>query len=355
MEHPGFYHRAGPFSLGKIAAEAGAELAEPKYADKQVTDILPIQEAGSDHLSFLDNVRYLGELATTEAVACFIQPKYADRLPGGTAALLSPHPYRAYAKALAMFYPDAATPKVAAEGATGAAHIDPSAKLEPDVIVEPGVIIGPEVQIGEGTRIAAGAVIGYRCAIGRNCYIGARAVITHTLIGNHVIIHAGAAIGQDGFGFAMGAQGHLKVPQIGRVIIQDWVEIGANCAVDRGGLRDTIIGEGTKIDNLVQIAHNVVIGRNAVLAGQAGISGSTVLEDFVVMGGQSGTVGHIRIGAGTQIGGNSGVTSSLPPGQRVGGMPAKPIGEWAREVALMKRLANVLNGKRLKALIKMMD
>ena len=283
----------------------------------------------------------------------FIQPKFAERAPEGTVALLSPEPYRAYAKALALFYPEAGTPKVAASAVPGAAQIDPSAKLEKDVTVEPGAIIGPEAQIGEGSHIAAAAVIGYRCAIGRHCYIGPRAVIAHALIGNHVIIHAGVAVGQDGFGFAMGRQGHLKVRQIGRVIIQDWVEIGANSAIDRGALRDTVIGEGTKIDNLVQIGHNVMIGRHCVIVGQAGIAGSVVLEDFVVMGGQSGVVGHIKVGAGAQIAGNSGVTESVPRGERWGGTPAKPVRNWAREIALMKRLVEKLGGKQLKDLTKL--
>ena len=134
--------------------------------------------------------------------------------------------------------------------------------------------------------------------IGRGCYVGPGASVTHALVGDRVILHAGVRIGQDGFGFAMGAKGHLKVPQIGRVIIQDDVEIGANSCVDRGALKDTVIGEGTKIDNLVQIGHNVVIGRHCVIVGQTGISGSAELGDFVVMGGQSGAVGHIKIGAG---------------------------------------------------------
>ncbi|MBI4723880.1 MAG: UDP-3-O-(3-hydroxymyristoyl)glucosamine N-acyltransferase, partial [Rhodomicrobium sp.] len=163
--------------------------------------------------------------------------------------------------------------------------------------------------------------------------------VTHALIGNRVIVHAGGRIGQDGFGFAMGPSGHYKVRQIGRVIIQDDVEIGANTTIDRGALKDTVIGEGTKIDNLVQIAHNVVIGRHCVIAAQTGISGSTVLEDFVAMGGQCGLAGHIRIGAGAQIGAQSGVASDIPRGERWGGYPAKPMSSWAREVALLKRLA----------------
>jgi UDP-3-O-[3-hydroxymyristoyl] glucosamine N-acyltransferase len=218
------------------------------------------------------------------------------------------------------------------------ALIDASARIEEGAIIEAGAIIGPEAQIGRGTRIAAGAVAGYRVAIGRDCYIGPGASITHALIGNRVILHAGVRIGQDGFGFAMSAAGHYKVRQTGRVIIQDDVEIGANATIDRGALKDTVIGEGTKIDNLVQIAHNVVIGRHCVIAAQTGISGSTILEDFVAMGGQCGTVGHIRIGAGAQIGAQSGVASDIPRGERWGGYPAKPMSSWAREVALLKRL-----------------
>jgi len=354
MEHPGFFERAGPFTLGEVARLTGAELASSDQGDRELTDIAPLAEATHSDLTFVDNVKYLSRLAETQAGACFIHERHAPRCPAHTSVLLTPEPYRAYAKALDLFYPDAGTPK-AAYHMTGASQIDPSAHLEAGVIVEPGAVVGPEARIGEGTRIAAGAVIGYRCAIGRNCYIGPRAVATHALIGNHVIIHAGVAIGQDGFGFAMGPQGHLKVPQIGRVIIQDNVEIGANSTIDRGALRDTIIGEGTKIDNLVQIGHNVLIGRNVVLVAQSGVSGSTVLEDFVVMGGQSGIVGHIRIGAGAQIAGHSGVTSSIPSGERWGGTPAKPAMSWAREVALLKRLTELFGGKGLKALEKLKD
>ena len=205
-------------------------------------------------------------------------------------------------------------------------------------MVEPGAVIGREAQIGRGTPIAAGAVVGYRVAIGRGCYVGPRRIVTHALVGDRVILHAGVRIGQDGFGFAMGAGGHLKVPQIGRVIIQDDVEIGANSCVDRGALKDTIIGEGTKIDNLVQIGHNVVIGRHCVIVGQVGISGSTELGDFVVMGGQSGVVGHIKIGSGAQIAGAAHPKDDVAPGARMGGTPAVPLTEWARQMALAQAL-----------------
>ncbi len=353
MDHPGFYHRAGPFPLAHIAEAAGVALSDPSRAAIEIVDIQPLDTAGAKDVSFLDNPRYLPQLAETAAAACFVQKKFADRVPAETASLISPEPYRAYARALALFYPEAGVPKTTAAASPAAAHIDPSAMLENDVIVESGAVIGPEARIGEGTRIAAGAVIGYRCAIGRNCFIGPRAVITHALIGNNVIIHAGVAIGQDGFGFAMGRDGHFKVRQIGRVIIQDWVEIGANSTVDRGALRDTVIGEGTKIDNLVQIAHNVLIGRHCILVAQSGVAGSSILGDFAVLGGQSGIVGHITVGAGAQIAGNSGVTQSVPRGQRWAGTPAQPARRWAREAALMRRLTDKLTGNKLKDLTKL--
>ena len=238
-----------------------------------------------------------------------------------------------------LFYPDSRHTQTAPGG--GRERIDPSAELEEGVVVEPGAVIGREAQIGRGTRIAAGAVVGYRVTIGRDCYIGPLATVAHALVGDRVIIHAGVRIGQDGFGFAMGARGHLKVPQIGRVIIQDDVEIGANSTVDRGALKDTIIGEGTKIDNLVQIGHNVVMGRHCVIVGQSGISGSTELGDFVVMGGQSGARrSHQDRHRAPRLPARRIAKDDVPPGARMGGTPARPFREWAREIAAARmRLA----------------
>jgi UDP-3-O-[3-hydroxymyristoyl] glucosamine N-acyltransferase len=186
-------------------------------------------------------------------------------------------------------------------------------------------------------------VVGPHSRIGRDCSIGPNVTLLNAFVGNRVIIHPGARIGQDGFGFAMGPKGHRKVPQVGRVIIQDDVEIGANTTIDRGASRDTVIGEGTKIDNLVQIAHNVVIGRHCVIVAQVGISGSATLDDFVVLGGQVGVVGHLRIGAGAQIAGSSNVNDDVPPGARWGGTPAKPIRDWFREMTTLKMLASRRN------------
>jgi len=336
MEHPGFFERAGPFSLAAIAAAADAKLADGANPDLLLGDVKPLEDAGKGDLAFIDNPKYLPAFAATSAGACLVAPKFVRQAPGGTACLITPEPYRAFARALLLFYPDALKPRAAL---AGGAYVDPTAMIEPGVVVETGAVIGPEARIGQGTTIAAGSVIGYRVHVGRNCYIGPNAAVTHALIGNHVTIHAGTAIGQDGFGFAMGKAGHVKVPQIGRVIIQDGVEIGANSTVDRGALRDTVIGEGTKIDNLVQIGHNVVIGRHCIIVAQTGISGSVQLGDFVALGGQVGIVGHVKIGAGAQIAASSNVRAGVPPGVRWGGTPAKPVRLWFRELTLVQKLA----------------
>jgi UDP-3-O-[3-hydroxymyristoyl] glucosamine N-acyltransferase len=338
MEHPGFFDRAGPFTLSDVAKATGATVGAAANPHLLIDDVRPLSEAGANHVSFIDtNKKYLVQLDSTVAGACLVAPQLADRVPKTTSALITPQPYHGFARALLLFYPQARHPMAAKAGSP---LVDPTAVLEDGVFIEPGAVVGPEAQIGRGTRIAAGAVVGARVSIGRDSYIGAAATVTHALIGDRVIIHAGVRIGQDGFGFAMGKAGHLKVPQIGRVIIQDDVEIGANTTIDRGALKDTIIGEGSKIDNLVQIGHNVVMGRHCVIVAMTGISGSAVLGDFVIMGGQSGSVGHIKIGDGAHIGGGSHATHDVPAGARYLGTPAKPFRQQAREYALLSRLAD---------------
>jgi UDP-3-O-[3-hydroxymyristoyl] glucosamine N-acyltransferase len=345
MEHPGFFERAAPLPLSTLAEKLGAKLAAGADPVALIRDVKPLSEAAHGELAFFDNRKYLAQLEATQAAACLVAPAFASRVPEGTAALVVEAPYRAFAQALTLFYPEALLPKTAMSVA-GDPPVHPSAMIEEEVRIEPGAIIGREAQIGRGTVVAAGAVVGYRVTIGRGCYIGPGASVTHALIGDRVILHAGVRIGQDGFGFAMGPRGHLKVPQVGRVIIQNDVEIGANSCVDRGALKDTVIGEGTKIDNLVQIAHNVVVGRHCVIVAFVGISGSTELGDFVVMGGQSGVVGHIKIGSGAQIAGWSHATHDVPAGARFGGTPAVPMVEYGRQVAALKRMTRRSGGPR---------
>ncbi len=349
MQHPGFFERAGPFAIRRVAETIGAEMASNADPGKTLQDVRPLDRAGPSDLTFVDNQKYLGQVSQTSAGACIVAPAHADKLPPTTHSLIMDKPYFGFAAALWLFYPGATHPIVGGpstgfqDGAGRSAlggYVSPTARLEDGVIIEPGAVVSAEAEIGSGTRISAGAIIGYRCCIGRDCFIGPGASITHALIGDRVIVHAGVRMGQDGFGFAMGPDGHRKVPQIGRVIIQDDVEIGANCCIDRGALNDTIIGEGTKIDNMVQIGHNAVIGRHCVLVAQVGISGSATLGDFVAMGGQSGAAGHIMIGAGAQIAGASHVKDDVAPGARLVGTPAIPIRDWGRQRAAMQRLAN---------------
>ena len=341
MTDPVFFDRAGPFTVAKIAAMADCVVPNGAEGGRLIGGVAPIDSAGPADLVFLDNPRYADDLARTRAGACLVAPRYAAKTPDGVVALVTPQPYRAFALVAAALFPQAARPGAifAAPGLSPGAFVHPQARLEAGVTVDPGAVIGPGAEIGSGTVIAANAVIGPRVRIGRDCAIGPGASVIHALIGNRVILHGGVRVGQDGFGFAMGPKGHLKVPQVGRVVIQDDVEIGANSTIDRGANRDTMIGEGTKIDNLVQIGHNVVIGRHCVIVALVGISGSVTIEDFVAIGGQVGIVGHVTIGSGAQIAASSNVNSDVPARARWGGTPAKPVREWFREMTLLSTLA----------------
>lgn len=326
--------------MGELAALTGVRLGDLSRQEERVGNIAALDRAVAGDLTFLDNPLYLPELASSRASAIFVAEKYVSAVPSSIATLVTPQPYHAIAKALAYMFPTALRPQSDFDerGISPAAHVHPTAELEAGVIVDPGAVIGPGAAIGSGTFVGANAVIGPRVHMGRDCAIGAGTTVHCALIGNRVIIHNGAYIGQDGFGFALGKQRHTKVPQIGRVIIQDDVDIGAGTTIDRGANRDTIIGEGTKIDNLVQIGHNVVIGRHCVIVSQVGISGSCVIEDYVVLGGQVGLAGHLHIGEGAQVGAASGVMNDIPAGQRWFGLPAQPARQYFREI--VKRRMN---------------
>ncbi len=323
-------------SIEDAAAACGAELhLNGIHASAELNGAGPIESAQQGDLSFVDNPKYLKYLKETSATAVFCLEKFRDQVPDGVAAIVHEKPYEAYAQVLALLYPTAMRPApvTGIAGVSAQAFVHPDAKIETDVTIEAGATVGPNAAIGAGSVLLPGAVIGPDVQIGRHCTIGANATVVHALLGDDVIIHNGVQIGQDGFGFAMGPGGHKKIPQIGRVIIQDRVEIGANSTVDRGANRDTVIGEGTKIDNLVQIGHNATIGRNCVIVGLAGISGSATLGDFVVVAGQAGIVGHTTVGHGAQVGGGSGVHGDVAPGERVMGYPAIKASTWMRQAA----------------------
>ena len=341
MSDADFFPADGALSPAEVAALAGAAEFNPDIApDIRLTGVSTLEDAGPTDVAYMDHGRYADALAATRAGLCLVGQRYAHGVPTGTVALVVRDPYGAYAAVLRRLYPSALRPLsvFGTAGVAPGAVVHPTARLEAGVTVDPGAVVGPGVEIGRGTVVAACAVIGPGVRVGRDCSIGPGASVLHAFLGNRVVLHPGVRVGQDGFGYAMGRR-HSKVPQIGRVIIQDDVEIGANTTIDRGATRDTIIGEGTKIDNLVQIAHNVVIGRHCLVASLAGISGSTTLEDYVVLAGKVGTVGHIRIGTGAQIAGDSNVYGDVPPGSRWGGTPAKPTKQWFRELATLKRLA----------------
>lgn len=306
----------------------------------QISNIAPIESAAEDDLVFIDNPKYVGALAKTGAGACICAKKYAAKVPSGVAILQVNDPYSAFAAVSGHLYPAAMAPRPIGmnTGISDQAYVHETALVEDNVTIEPFVVVGANCEIGEGTLICSGVKLADNVKVGRNCVISSNCVVQYALLGDNIILHSGVTIGQDGFGFAMSPKGHRKVPQIGRVLIQDNVEIGANTTIDRGALRDTVVGEGTKIDNQVQIGHNVQIGRHCVIVSQVGISGSSTLEDFVAIGGQSGVNGHLTIGMGSQIAAVSAVHTDVPPGSRWGGVPAGPVKDWFRERLLMKKM-----------------
>jgi UDP-3-O-[3-hydroxymyristoyl] glucosamine N-acyltransferase len=341
MAQPIFFEQPAPSTLAEIAALTNAQLADPSRAAQKVTGLASLDEAGPMHLTFFDNLKYVDQLATTKAGACVVSPRFEVRVPAHVAVLRAAQPFHAFVVAARELHRDALRPQswFGCAGIAPSAIIDPSARLEDGVIVDPLTLIGPGVEIGSGTVIGAGVVIGPHVKIGRDCNVGARSAIQCALIGNDVLIHPGCSIGQDGYGFVFfGPDGHLKVPQTGRVLIQNNVEIGAATTIDRGSLRDTVIGEGTKIDNQVQIGHNVTIGRHCLLAAQIGLAGSLTIGDNVALGAKVGINNHLKIGDGAQVTAMSAVKDDIPANGRWGGHFAKPTKQWFREIVAVERL-----------------
>jgi UDP-3-O-[3-hydroxymyristoyl] glucosamine N-acyltransferase len=341
MAQPTFFKRPPSSTLAEIAALSGAQLADSSRGDLEIRGLASLDEAGPRHLTFFDNLKYADQLALTKAGACFVSERFQGRVPSRVAVLRASQPFRAFVKIAREWHSDTLRPQswFGNDGIAPSAVIDPAAHLEDGVIVDPLAVIGPDVEIGAGTVIGAAAVIGAGVKIGRDCNVGAHCAIQAALIGNNVLIHPGCSIGQDGFGFVFfGPDGHLKVPQTGRVLIQNNVEVGAGTTIDRGSLRDTMIGEGTKIDNQVQIGHNVTIGRHCLLAAQIGLAGSLTIGDNVALGAKVGINNHLKVGDGAQVTAMSAVKDDIPANGRWGGHFAKPTRQWFREIVAVERL-----------------
>jgi UDP-3-O-[3-hydroxymyristoyl] glucosamine N-acyltransferase len=334
MADPRFYDNRGPVRLADLAARVQAQIAAD--ADGAIADVATLEGAGPQHLAFCAGKSAAKALAQTHAGFCLMGPESAGfEIPTSTLALTCGSVTHAFATAVALFYPEHSLARWSQKTA-----VDPSAKIEKTVRLAPGVVVGANAEIGAGTSIGANTVIGRGVTIGRDCEIGSNVTISHAYLGDRVLILPGAQIGQPGFGFASGARGHVKIPQIGRVIIQDSVEVGAGTTIDRGAIGDTVIGEGTKIDNLVQIGHNTRTGRHCIIVAQTGISGSCELGDFVVLGGQAGVADHAHIGDGARIAARGAVApGDLPGGLDYGGVPVRLMKDWRRELAAVAILA----------------
>ena len=329
MPDPRFFKQAvDALSIDELAARIGGEVV--RGGDRYLTAVAPLATAKSADVSFLGDRRFLASLAETSA-GCVIVPEFAaDRAPAQTAVIISREAQAAWARAATIFHrpltlDDPSAPADAAEGHT--------------VVLEPGVVLGQGVRIGRGTRIGANTVIGPGVQIGRDCQIGSNVSISFALIGDRVRLYAGARIGEAGFGAAGSSTGPVDIPQLGRVIIQDGVTVGANSCIDRGAYDDTVIGENTKIDNLVMIGHNCIIGRNVLMAAHTGISGSVTVGDNVMFGGRAGVGDHISIGAGARIAAGAGVLADVPPGETWSGYPAKPLRQSLREAIWLAKQA----------------
>ena len=330
-----FFHRAGPFPLREIAALVGAEPLASGDDGAPIHDIAPLDSAGPDDISVFSDLRYVGALLPSRARSILISHDLARHADDRSRLMVVKNARLAYAQVGHLFYPQQALE----EGIDPGARVHPSASIGAGSRIEAGAIIGAGAEIGARCHISYNAVIGEGVRLGEDCRVGSNSSISHALIGNRVGIETGVTIGSQGFGFVPGSNGLLRMLQLGRVLIEDDVQIGANCAIDRGATGDTVIGAGSILDNLVHIAHNVRLGRHCVICAQVGIAGSTVVGDRVMMGGQVGVADHLKVGAGAHIAGKSGVIRNVDAATVVGGFPAVAIKDWHRQTVGLAQLS----------------
>lgn len=329
-----FYQKSGPYTLQDVATHCGATLGEGADPNQVIRDVAPLHKAEKGHISCLHNPKYIEQFKQTKASACLVSEDHALYAPKGAMLLLSRQPYRAYGQIASLFYP----PVKKEGGVSSQAAIHSTAKIGKNCYIGPFAVIEAHATLEEGCEIGAHSVIGAGVKLGKECQVASHVTVSHAFLGNRVVIKPGACIGQRGFGFHMDESGHLDIPQLGRVIIGDDVEIGANTTIDRGAEADTVIGRGSRIDNLVQIAHNVQMGENCIVVAQAGIAGSTQLGRFVILAGQVGVAGHLMLGDGVKVAGQSGVMRNIGKGETVAGSPSVPVKDWHRQTLALKKL-----------------
>lgn len=339
MIDPRFFCRSGPYTLAQIATAVGGELANAEAADRQIFDIAAPECATPETICVFNDMRYRDVCRSSSAQVFVTSSKLAGHLPEKL-LLVTSDPRLAYARIAHLFYPTRA----------------PEPYIDPNASVAEGSIVGDECRIEAGAVVGQGAVLGARCQIGAgavveagvqlgdDCRIGANVSISHAKIGARTGIAAGTTIGGAGFGFVPSPNGILRIPQLGRVVIGADVEIGNNCTIDRGALGDTVIGDGTKIDNLVHLAHNVRIGRCCIITAQVGIAGSATVGDGTMIGGQVAIADHVHVGAGVRIVPQSGIMRDIPDGETVGGSPALPVRDWHRQTVAIAKLAGIKPG-----------
>ncbi|MBT4204116.1 MAG: UDP-3-O-(3-hydroxymyristoyl)glucosamine N-acyltransferase [Rhodobiaceae bacterium] len=333
-----FFQISKPISLSLIIELTGSHTIKSVNTDIFIENVSSSQTATERDLTFLSGNANIKNISILNAKACFITPDLIKKLPNSVIPIITNNPELSFATVLSLFYPGGKATKGSGKISKDAI-IEKGVLIEEGVTIEHGAVLKTGVEIGASSIISSNVVIENNVSIGRNCFIGSNSSIMCTLIGDNVIIHPGARIGQDGFGYVLSESGFVKFPQIGKVVIQDNVEIGANSTIDRGALEDTIIGEGSKLDNLVHVAHNVSIGRYCGVAGQVGISGSVKVGDGVMFGGQAGVIPHLSIGNNAQIAAGSGIMHNVNDAERVAGRPHRSIDKYLREVKALARIS----------------